>query len=89
MPKKKRGRPPGSKERPVEARIVEVPPACPLCNSDKIRVIPGSGVRVIEHAYEHPVHGMVSRLEKRRMQCGDCQRVFIKDTLRLAEDQKQ
>lgn len=86
---KKRGRPKGSKNKPLAGRVVVVPPTCPACGSEAHRVI--AGAAPVENAtpYAHPTHGLVTRKVIRRRQCDDCGRVFLEESLTLAKPEKQ
>lgn len=81
MEKRKRGRPKGSRNKPIEGRVVEVPPQCFHCSSVNIRKVDGSEVHNSDKPYQHPVHGLIQRHERRKMICDDCGKRFIKHTL--------
>lgn len=77
---KKRGRPPGSKTR--EANIVrEFPPACRVCHSTDLVIVPGSAPRVINQAgtLEGNDAKRYTQIIVRRKRCGQCgQRLDVK-----------
>lgn len=77
MPAKKKGRPRGSKNRDFNAVVAEVPPTCVHCGSENHRVLPGN-LRRMEQAGKLPDGREYSAIEWRRMQCNDCQGVFMK-----------
>ena len=85
-PKRKRGRPRGSKAAPIIGRVVEVPTRCPRCQSEDTTVLRIDAVR--NGVFNHPEHGVVNKIERSRMKCTCCNGVFIKHTLRLLQNIK-
>lgn len=73
-PKRKRGRPPGSKNRSPVADIAMVPGGCPVCESTERRVIKILRVRLINGVRNGQAFNQVTW---RRCECLKCSQIIV------------